>query len=181
MSRIFGERIMLREYKKEDLEHMRKWVNNPEVTNNLSDTFLYPHTQNNTEKHLEFVLNKQGKESAYFVIAHKDTEEYIGQIDLISIDWKNRFAIMGIVIGDADNRGKGYGYESIRVLQEFVFNKLNLNKLELTVHDYNKRAINCYKKCGFKEEGRLRQRFYINGKYADHIKMGILKDEFDNM
>ncbi len=84
-----------------------------------------------------------------FVIAHKDTEEYIGQLDLIKIDWPNRVGTIGIVIGTKENLSKGYGTEAIKLLQDFVFNKLNLNKLELDVRSFNERAIACYKKMWF--------------------------------
>lgn len=178
MPNLYGDRIVLREYRREDLKDMRQWVNDPEVVDNLSDVFLYPNTLEETEKFLDFVMSKNGIDKGNFVIAHKENEEYIGQIDLIKIDWKNRIAEMGIVIGTKDNWGKGYGAEAIKLLQEFVFNRLNLNRLELIVHDYNKRAYNCYKKCGFKEEGRLREKFYINGKYTDYIVMGILRSEY---
>ena len=177
MPRLFGERIMLREYKKEDLQYMRMWVNDPEVTENLSDIFLYPHTLNATESFLNMMLEGKSSEKG-FVIANKDTEEYIGQIDLMSIDWKNRVASLGIIIGSEENRSRGYGAEAIRVLQEFVFESLNLNRLELMLHDYNQRGYKCYLKCGFREEGRKRQDYYINGRYTDTIYMGILRAEY---
>lgn len=59
------------------------------------------------------------------------------------------------------------------------FNRLNLNRLELRVHDYNERAYKCYLKCGFRESGRLRKNSQFNGKYTDTIIMGILKSEFE--
>ena len=180
MARLYGERVMLREYKKEDLQHMRLWVNDPEVVKNLSDVFLYPHTLNATENFLNAILEGKSEEKG-FVIADINTEEYIGQIDLIDINWKNRFAVLGIVIGSEENRGKGYGTEAIKVLEEFVFNSLNLNKLELYLREYNLRGYSCYLKCGFKEEGRKRQNFYYDGSYTDTIYMGILKSEYEVM
>lgn len=177
MPRLVGERIMLREYRKEDLPHMRKWVNDNEIVEYLSNIFLYPHTVNETEKFLNLMLEGNSNIKG-FVICHKDTEEYIGQIDLIKIDWVSRVAALGIVIGSKENISKGYGSESIKLLQEFVFNRLNLNRLELDVRAYNKRAIAAYKKCGFIEEGVSREDFYINGRYTDTIHMAILKREW---
>jgi RimJ/RimL family protein N-acetyltransferase len=177
MPYLYGERIVLREYRKEDLEPIRKWVNDPAVVDNLSDIFLFPNTLNNTEQFLNSMLEGKKEENG-FVIAERQSEVYIGQIDLIKVDWKNRYARLGIVIGVAEKRGQGYGAEAIRLIQSFVFERLNLNKLELDVHDYNQPAIRCYQKCGFKEEGRLRQIFYINGRYTDMIIMGILKEEY---
>ena len=113
-----------------------------------------------------------------FIIAEKENGTYIGQIDFINIDWKNRTSLLGIVIGNKENHSKGYGQEAINLLLKFAFEELNLHKLELEVRDYNEKAYNCYKKCGFVEEGRKRENFYINGKYTDTIFMGILKKEY---
>lgn len=178
MYRLEGERIILREYRKEDYAHMRKWVNDYEITQYLSNIFLYPHSEVATENFLNRMIEGRAKG---FVIADKPKEEYIGQVDLIDIDWPNRVASIGIVIGIREKLGKGYGTEAIKLLQFFVFNKMNLNKLELEVRAHNERAISCYKKCGFQIEGRIRENFYDRGKYTDTLKMGILKREWEEM
>lgn len=177
MPHLIGERIILREYRIEDLESMRFWVNDPKITNNLSDIFMYPHTRNATEAYLNTIIEGKTDQKG-FVIAHKDTEKYIGQIDLFHVDWKNRCADMGIVIGNSEWQNKGFGTEAIHLMQAFVFQQLNLNRLQLEVHDYNENALKCYLKCGFKEEGRLRQKHFSNGRYSDVVYMGILKEEF---
>lgn len=180
MGILIGDRIILREYREDDLPYMRKWVNDPNIIKNLSNIFLYPHTLNETENFLNAILEGTSNIKG-FIIAHKDTEEYIGQIDLVKVDWINRIGTLGIVIGNQEKLGKGYGTEAIKLLQDFAFNRLNLHKLELEVRDYNERAIRCYKKCGFKEEGRIRENHFINGKYTDTLCMGILKREYETL
>lgn len=179
MARLFGEKLVLREFRKEDLPHIREWATDDEVVRFLSDIFLYPHSLNQTEGFLNYVLEGKSDVEKMFVVAQKDTLDYIGQVGLHHIDWKNRIAVVGIVIGKKDLFGKGIGSEAMELLQYFAFNKLNLNKLELSVHDFNERGIKCYKKCGFVEEGRLRQKYFYNGRYIDSISMGILKEEYD--
>lgn len=179
MPRLIGDNLVLREVFKEDLSCMREWVNDWGTVRYLSDIFLYPHTLKQTEDFLNVVLEGKSELDKQFVIAKKHTLEYIGQIGLHKIDWKNRVAELGIVIGDKENIGKGIGTEAIELLQYFAFCKMNLNKLELAVHDFNKRAYKCYEKCGFVEEGRLRQKHYFDGKYSDSILMGILKEEYE--
>lgn len=177
MPRLTGDRIMLREYQKEDLVFIRKWCNDPEIVENLSDVFLYPHTVNASEGFLNAMI--EGRDNMKgFVIAHKESEEYIGQIDLFDLDWKNRSAELGIVIGRKEMLGKGYGAEAIKLLQHFAFQHMNLNRVQLQVYDFNKRAYKCYLKCGFREEGRLREKIYKNGRYADTICMSVLKREY---
>jgi len=178
MSYLKSDRIVLREYRMEDLPHIREWVNNFEITNNLHDIFIYPQTTHDTESFLKGMI--EGKLSVHgFIIATPDNLEYIGQIDLHNIDWKNRTAGLGIVIGKADYLGKGYGKDAIELLKDFVFNTLNLNRLELEVYEYNVRAYKCYLKCGFIEEGRSRKKLFRQGKYWDIIQMSILKEEYE--
>ena len=179
MARLNGDKLVLREVTKDDLPHIREWVNDWEIVRFLSDVFLYPHTMNDTEGFVNSALEHKVDSRREFIVAFKDSLDYVGQVSLFRIDWKNRNAEIGIVIGKKDSLGKGIGTEAIELLQYFAFYKLNLNKLELFVHDFNVRAIKCYEKCGFVEEGRLRQRLYFEGKYIDSILMGILKAEYE--
>jgi RimJ/RimL family protein N-acetyltransferase len=180
MPYLTGDRIMLREYRMTDLPHIREWVNDPEITDNLSDIFLYPQTVENTEQFVNSMIQGSPNHKG-FVIADKVTQDYIGQIDLVDIDWKNRTASLGIVIGKKPYLGQGYGSEAIRLLQELAFHSLNLHRLELMVYEFNERALRCYRKCGFREEGRLRQKLYRKGRYWDVIWMGILREEYEQM
>jgi len=169
---------MLREYRRDDLESIRSWVNDPAVTDTLSDVFMYPHTEQSSETFLNKML-QGGDGLKSFVIAEKENAAYIGQIDLINIDWRSRCSSMAIVIGDPRKHGRGYGSEAIGLLQRFAFDELNLNRLQLQVYDYNLAGYHCYLKSGFKEEGRLRQRHFHKGRYHDIVEMGILKSEYE--
>ena len=95
------------------------------------------------------------------------------------VDWKNRNAELGIAIWKKDYWGKGYGADAIKTLLKYAFHELNLHKVYLRVYDFNKRAIRCYEKAGFKKEGILREVFWRNGKWHDTILMGILQSEFE--
>lgn len=55
---------------------------------------------------------------------------------------------------------------------------MNLHSIKLDLMEFNKIALRCYGKCGFKEYGRRRKCKFINGKYYDTICMDILEDEF---
>ncbi|WP_102399505.1 GNAT family N-acetyltransferase [Haloimpatiens massiliensis] len=84
---------------------------------------------------------------------------------------------LGITIGK-NFWGKGYGQDSINTLLSYLFLDKGATRVELEVVDLNLKAINCYKKCGFKEEGQKRNRYFVKGKYTNIVIMGILKEEF---
>lgn len=176
MPHLFGERIVLREYRASDLPEIRKWVNDPEITEGLSDIFLFPHTQESTEGFLASILEGR-TESREFIVAEKSSERFLGQIGLQRIDWKNRYAVLSVVF-PREHQGKGYGTEALRVLLRFVFDELGLHRLELLVHDNNAPAIRCYERCGFREEGRFRQQFFRHGRFRDILVMAILAEEY---
>ena len=89
-----------------------------------------------------------------------------------------RKASLGIMIGDKTCWDRGYGTDAILTILRFAFDEMNLHRVWLQVHDDNARAIACYKKCGFVEEGRLRHDRYRHGTYHDTIEMGILDHEY---
>ena len=64
----------------------------------------------------------------------------------------------------------------MELLVEYGFNILNMNRIELSVYDFNSRAFKTYQKVGFIEEGRKRQARFHNGKYQDEIIMSILRE-----
>ena len=178
MPRLYGKNLVLREYRRDDLPYIAEFVHDYRVTQYLSDLFLRNHTFNSAEQFLERVLNNASNDCLYFVIAEKETLEYIGQIDLVDIDWVARVGKLGIVIAREEFRDSGFGTEAIHLLLDYAFTRVNLNKVELDVHSFNERAISCYTNCGFREEGRLRERVFRDNKYHDRIVMGILKREY---
>lgn len=90
---------------------------------------------------------------------------------------KNVYSI-GITIGSR-YWNRGYGQDSIKLLLNYLFTELNAVRVELEVIKTNIRAIRCYKKCGFIEEGIRKSKCYLDGEYVDTIIMGIIKDDFD--
>lgn len=170
-----GKKVKLRAYSSEDTLKAQAFINDPEIKHLLHPGVPFPLTFEDEKKFVEGM--SAFKENYSFAI---DTLEgdYIGGCGLNSVDWKNRVGVVGIFIGDKSYWGKGYGTDALKVLIAFIFNEMNLNRIELTVYDFNERAIKSYKKCGFVEEGRLRQSLYKAGAYHDQIVMSILKDEY---
>nr|WP_231969160.1 GNAT family protein [Thermoanaerobacterium sp. RBIITD] len=68
-----------------------------------------------------------------------------------NIAWKNRNCEIEIMIDEEKYRNNGYGTEALQLLINFIFNELNLHRIELRDYDFKERVIRCYKKCGFKK------------------------------
>lgn len=178
MPHLKGEKIMLREYRKEDLPCITAWVNDMETTRYLSDIFSWPQTVKNSEDFLEMRLSG-GRREAGFVIADRETQDYIGQADLMDINWIDRCATIGIVIGDKKNRGCGVGTEALALLCDYAFMRLGLQRVQLDVYSGNSRAITCYEHVGFVKEGIKRRARFVDGSFMDVILMSMLREEWE--
>ena len=174
--KLVGDTIYLSPRNSEDVETFTKWLNDFQVTDGLGRSGLMV-TLNGEKQYLENVHDNDNTRY-YFVIVTLENDEMIGTVSLENINYINRSAKLGIFIGEEKHRGKGIGKEAIQLILDYGFHYLNLNSIQLSVFAFNERAIACYKKCGFKEVGRLREAYYLNGKYYDKILMDILKSEF---
>lgn len=171
-----GEKVILRAYKEEDAIKAHRFVNDKELITNLSNSIPFPMTY---EEELGFVKSqKKNNEGTYnFAIEAIENKEYIGGCGINKVNWQTRVAELGIMIGNKEYWGKGYGTDAIKVLIKFMFEEMNINKISLGVYSFNKRAIRCYEKCGFKVEGVLKQEVYTGGKYYDKILMALFKED----
>jgi RimJ/RimL family protein N-acetyltransferase len=173
---IEGKKIRIRAIEKTDMDEIMKWINDREVMDNL--LMRYPVSRYQEEKWIETALGGDSQRNKVFALETKDGV-YLGGIGLHRIDWENRNAEVGIVIGKKEYWGKGHGTDAMLAILEFAFNQMNLHRIYLRVFEYNLRGVKSYEKCGFKQEGLLRQDRYCNGRYHGTIMMGILKDEFN--
>lgn len=104
--------------------------------------------------------------------------KHIGVIEYREINIVSRRCSVGIGIGEKAYWGKGYGTDALKALIHYLFQTMNLNRVQLDTWSGNVRAIRSYEKCGFVVEGRMRNDAYIDGQYYDTIVMGLLKEEF---
>lgn len=170
-----GKRVYLRPIEKEDISLLLQWLNHPETRRYLSQ--LFPLTE---FAELEWVqnLHKKQNENVVLGIVRVRDSKLIGVVGLHHIDWKDRRAVTGAVIGDQRFRGKGYGTEAKMLLLHYAFFTLNLRKISSTVLSFNTRSQAYNKKCGYKVEGVLHQHIYKDGVYYDEVRMAVFKEDW---
>lgn len=173
-----GEKIRLRPLKIQDLEKTMEWRNNIELIK-LTQGVRFPKTLEMDKEWFDHALNDKSNRNIYFGIDERETNNFVGIIQLNSIDYISGIAEFGIVIGDLNIQGKGYGKEAMNILFDYSFNVLNLRKISLKVIVINERAILLYKNSGFLEEGRLKEHVYFDNEYHDVIVMALFREKFN--
>ncbi len=165
----------LRELERGDLERINQWRNDPYLIACLGAPYRYINEDVDKAWYDKY-LNTRNNSVRCAIVDEQD--EILGLISLLDIDSVNRSAALHIMIGGAENRGKGIGSFAVRAMVEHAFLNLNLRRIELGVLETNLPAIRLYEKTGFVKEGIKRQSNYKNGKYVNMIMMGLLRDEF---
>jgi RimJ/RimL family protein N-acetyltransferase len=130
------------------------------------------YTKGDIKKWIEFHNNKN--DEVVFVLVNNHTHKVIGHVGLYNIDQNIRKAEYGILIGDKDSRGKGYGVQCTNYMINYAFNKLNLNRVVALVITDNIASKKMFLKCGFNIEGTMIEDNYKNGRYYDVYIMAKL-------
>ena len=73
--------------------------------------------------------------------------------------------------------GLGLGAEVTRDVVRYGFDEVGHHRIGLEVFAHNHRAIRCYERCGFVEEGREGDAAYVGGAWRDDVIMGILQSD----
>ncbi len=172
---LVGQKVYLRPLERADAPALVPWFNDPEVLRTVAR-----HRPINLQEEEAWLERTQGSEHDLGLgIVPRATDQLVGVTGLHQMDFKNRHAAFGIIIGDKENWGKGYGTEATGLLIQYAFDTLNLNRVWLHVYEFNERGIRAYEKVGFRREGLLRQDCYREGRYWNTIVMGILREEWE--
>lgn len=164
---INGEKIYLKTLAPENAtQEYCNWLNDPEVN-------VYLETRKSTIEEVKEYIRKQMEDpNSFFVgIFLKESNKHIGNIKLEPIDWQARRALIGIIIGDKAEWGKGYATDAIKVMIQFAFKTLGLIEIELGVISENAAAIRTYEKVGFVVDHVEKKAKKHGQKYFDMVVM----------
>lgn len=104
----------------------------------------------------------------------------IGDVALQHIDRPNRSCDVGMGIAKIENRSRGYGQQALRLILDYGFTHLGMERITANTLDINIGAQKSLEKCGFLLEGRERKAVYFHSEMHDRLRYAILKEEFMN-
>ena len=174
---IKGGRVRLRPLLRSDFKASVSWRNDPRIRDNILG-YRFPVTEVMEKEWVAGVMNDQSRRRVVFAVEEVKSKTLLGFTYLNDIDWINRNADFGILIGDAGRHRSGFGRETCTLMMSYAFDVLNLHKVVLRVAEYNRPAISLYLRLGFVEEGRQRQQINLGGRWHDLVLMGLIRNRF---
>lgn len=172
--------IRLEDFGPQNFKQLIAWIDNEELmTNWAGSLFRFPLTDESLAWYIEETNNLETSDALVYKAVDEKTGETVGHISLGAISRKNRSGrISRVLVGQTAARGKGICQTMIKAVLKIGFEDLKLHRISLGVYDYNKSAINCYQKAGFKIEGISRDVLWYNNSFWSLIEMSILEDEW---
>lgn len=168
-----GEKVRLRPVQERDLPLFAQWLQDADVRRWLASIAEPP----TLEDEYEWYDGMRSNENTVTWSIDLLEGRLLGTVELRLTSDHHR-AELGIAIMDKTAWSQGIGTETVRLLLEYAFEELELNRVDLTTDEDNVRGRRCYAKCGFVEEGLLRQHRLVEGKFGNTVVMSILREEW---
>lgn len=110
-------------------------------------------------------------------IARKSDDAVIGTVTLFQIDHEHRRCEIGFALARSA-WGQGLATEAVTRIIRFAFDELGLHRIEADPDPQNLASIRVLERQGFKFEGLLRERYFLNGRAMDAAYYGLLRDDW---
>ncbi len=184
MKLIYGERTALRRFEERmsdaEIARLYKWGRDDQVLrwSGGTPTELSEHE---FREHIRAErLYGPSNRRAYLIFARLPNNklELIGRLGIFGIDWDKRQGELGIVIGEKNYWGHGYGRDAVQTIVRHIFSTSSLNRVYLYTFADNVRAQHAFAAAGFREVSRGRRYTPDIGEF-DGIEMQVTREEYE--
>jgi ribosomal-protein-alanine N-acetyltransferase len=162
---ITTERLSLRHLTKSTPDQIR-WLNDPEIVR---------YSEQRHERHTQFsqitYVNSFKDGSHIWAIHRVDNKRHIGNITA-TLDAPNNVSDVGLLIGEADLWGRGYGAEAWNAVCKWLLSEGKVRKLEAGCMRSNAAMLKIIQKSGFKQEGERVNHYVLGGGTVSAVLFG---------
>lgn len=172
---IKGSCFNLRHVKKDDLPQLVTLLNDPEPRGEfLSLEVILPGM---FEKKFEEESRSKEIRETFLIVDENDV--ILGQVfHFKSMPYFNSREL-GYGLFSREQRGKGIMSEAVRLLSDYLFNTLLINRLEIHTHIDNIASQKVALRCGYQKEGIARGAVFSRGKHFDIAMYALLRQEWE--
>lgn len=164
--------VTIRKFERMDIPKKVEWINNPE--NNRFLHYDIPLEISKTEKWFD---SNAGRTDRFDAVIEVDGIP-CGTIGLLSIDRKNSKAEYYIAMGEVHLKGKGVSTQASKLILDYAFLELGLNRVYLFTETENVAAQRLFEKVGFVKEGCMKNDIASHGRFVDRFVYGLCKEEY---
>lgn len=164
------DNVSIRKFLKKDVKNKVKWIND-----NDNNTFLHYDLPLDFDKTIEWYQNNKKNKNRYDMIIEYNNIP-VGVIGIINIDKKK--GEYYITLGEKKYKRKGIAFRASKLLLDYAFNDLKLEKIWLCVDEKNIAARKLYEKIGFRLEGILIKDIFFKNEMINRCMYGLCRNEW---
>lgn len=168
-------KITIRKFEERDILDKIRWINDER-----NNQYLHYDLPLEYERTLAWYRKIQHRSDRYDAVIEVDGKA-VGIVGLLNIDKVNRKAEYYITLGEQEYKGKGVATKASRMLIDYAFDVLGLQKLYLFTETENKQAQKLFERLGFVKEGMLKNDLMIEGRCIHRYVYGLVKDSDGNL
>jgi len=158
--------IVLRPMKLEDQEMVMKWRTLPQITRYMNTNSI-----TDIEKQKEWFKRQEQLDSSYQWIIEWNGKP-VGVTSITEVDMGKGTCTRGTYVAEQADRSFGMITDIYANQHDFIFEKLNLKKIEIEVFQENKM-------CGFHEVEILENHVEKNGKKYNIVRLELTREEWE--
>lgn len=171
-----GDRVRFRALEDPDLADLVRWWRDPEWSV-LQQMVVRPRPDVPvTEMFRSWSSSERGGDVGFSVV-DRESDVLVGHVTLFGGALPVRAATLAVMIG-SEHVGQGFGTDAVRVLTDYGFREMGLNRIEIRVHAFNDRAQAVYRRIGYRQEGVRRDATFHDGRFHDEVVMSVLAREW---
>lgn len=163
--------IKLLPFTQVDFETFKSWISNAEELFQFAGPiFKYPVTNNQLDNYIKMT------DKIPLKVVLESTNETIGHCELNFENGNKRLS--RILVGKKELRGQKIGEEIVRTMINILFEDKATQEVDLNTFDWNKAAIRCYKKVGFRINHEQTDQMNVNGKVWTRINLSLKRENY---
>lgn len=165
--------ITLRPTTINDLDNIMSWVNDQDVVANIAN--IKEVTAEQERQWLQKTL-ASNEDRLYSIF--DEMGKYVGQCGIHKIYWPARNGRISVII-KREYQDCGVGQQVIVALLEKAFVELKMHKIWCVVWEDNPKTLHIYRdKIGMREEGRLIDEYFLDGKHHNMVRLYMLQSSW---
>lgn len=169
-----NKRVYLRAFEPDDYKTTIKWRKDDEIWDMLGGTKYFVSEAFEKQWIENTIFNSKDVKLAVCLV---ENDKHIGNVYMTNINEINRSCVSHVLIGEKEYWGHGYAREALLLAIDYMFNERNIHRIQANVLVSNVASLKMHEKCGYKQEGTLREAVYKNGKYQDQYVLALVKNK----
>jgi RimJ/RimL family protein N-acetyltransferase len=170
MTNLYTNSTVVRAFEAEDVEHVYSQLGSSDDLREATTPYWRPMSRADVHAH----LLGPNKPDHTWGICTKQDHQLIGKVDVIDLNMIHKRASVGITIWADECRGLGYGSEVISTVADWLMRTVGVRRVQAIVMAHNQPSLAAFKRAGFEQEARLRDYYWVDGKYDDAIVLSRL-------